>query len=205
MKKLFFYIWCFIGIIQVSASAQIKVMLFGDSLMAGYGLTQNYHLDKILEKKFTNQQVKFINAGVSGDTTKGGLERLGWSLNDNPDVVILGLGANDMLRGINPDTTKKNLDLMIQKIKEQNIAIILTGMLSPPSYGAQFSKKFNNIYPDLARKYKVTLYPFLLEGVALKPELNLKDGKHPNIEGVKIIAQNLYPYILKEIENLKGL
>ena len=110
-----------------------------------------------------------------------------------------------MLRGINPDTTKKNLDLMIQKIKEQNIAIILTGMLSPPSYGAQFSKKFNNIYPDLARKYKVTLYPFLLEGVALKPELNLKDGKHPNIEGVKIIAQNLYPYILKEIENLKGL
>ena len=180
-------------------------MLFGDSLMAGYGLTQNYHLDKILEKKFTNQQVKFINAGVSGDTTKGGLERLGWSLNDNPDVVILGLGANDMLRGINPDTTKKNLDLMIQKIKEQNIAIILTGMLSPPSYGAQFSKKFNNIYPDLARKYKVTLYPFLLEGVALKPELNLKDGKHPNIEGVKIIAQNLYPYILKEIENLKGL
>ena len=113
-------------------------MLFGDSLMAGYGLTQNYHLDKILEKKFTNQQVKFINAGVSGDTTKGGLERLGWSLNDNPDVVILGLGANDMLRGINPDTTKKNLDLMIQKIKEQNIAIILTGMLSPPSYGAQF-------------------------------------------------------------------
>jgi len=92
-----------------------------------------------------------------------------------------------------------------EKIKEQNITIILTGMLSPPSYGAQFSKKFNNIYPDLARKYKVTLYPFLLEGVALKPELNLKDGKHPNIEGVKIIAQNLYPYILKEIENLKGL
>ena len=158
MKKLFFYIWCFIGIIQVSASAQIKVMLFGDSLMAGYGLTQNYHLDKVLHKKFQAQNIKFINASVSGDTTKGGLDRLDWSLNDRPDLVILGLGANDMLRGINPDITRKNIDLMIQKIRNKNIKVILTGMLAQQSYGAQFSNKFNSIYPDLAKKYKITLY-----------------------------------------------
>jgi len=201
MKKLFFYIWCFIGIIQVSASAQIKVMLFGDSLIAGYGLTQNYHLDKVLQKKFQAQNIKFINASVSGDTTKGGLDRLEWSLNDRPDLVILGLGANDMLRGINPDITRKNIDLMIQKIRNKNIKVILTGMLAQQSYGAQFSNKFNSIYPDLAKKYKITLYPFLLEGVALKPELNLEDQKHPNAEGVKIIADKIYPVIKKELFN----
>jgi acyl-CoA thioesterase-1 len=201
MKKLFFYIWCFIGIIQVSASAQIKVMLFGDSLMAGYGLTQNYHLDKVLQKKFQEQNIKFINASVSGDTTKGGLDRLDWSLNDRPDLVILGLGANDMLRGINPDITRKNLDLMIQKIRNKNIKVILTGMLALQSYGRQFSNKFNSIYPDLAKKYNITLYPFLLEGVALKPELNLEDQKHPNTKGVEIIAEKIYPIIKNELFN----
>ena len=201
MKKLFFYIWCFIGIIQVSASAQIKVMLFGDSLMAGYGLTQNYHLDKVLQKKFQTQNIKFINASVSGDTAKGGLDRLDWSMNDRPDLVILGLGANDMLRGINPDITRKNIDLMIQKIRNKNIKVILTGMLAQQSYGAQFSNKFNSIYPDLAKKYKITLYPFLLEGVALNPELNLEDQKHPNAKGVKIIADKIYPVIKKELFN----
>lgn len=105
-------------------------MLFGDSLMAGYGLTQNYHLDKVLQKKFQAQNIKFINASVSGDTTKGGLDRLDWSLNDRPDLVILGLGANDMLRGINPDITRKNINLMIQKIRNKNIKVILTGMLA---------------------------------------------------------------------------
>ena len=176
-------------------------MLFGDSLMAGYGLTQNYHLDKVLQKKFQAQNIKFINASVSGDTTKGGLDRLDWSLNDRPDLVILGLGANDMLRGINPDITRKNIDLMIQKIRNKNIKVILTGMLAQQSYGAQFSNKFNSIYPDLAKKYKITLYPFLLEGVALKPELNLEDQKHTNAKGVKIIADKIYPVIKKELFN----
>ena len=176
-------------------------MLFGDSLMAGYGLTQNYHLDKVLQKKFQAQNIKFINASVSGDTAKGGLDRLDWSMNDRPDLVILGLGANDMLRGINPDITRKNIDLMIQKIRNKNIKVILTGMLAQQSYGAQFSNKFNSIYPDLAKKYKITLYPFLLEGVALNPELNLEDQKHPNAKGVKIIADKIYPVIKKELFN----
>jgi len=199
MRKSVFYIWFFVLILQVSVKAETKVMLFGDSLMAGYGLTQNHHLDKVLKSKFKDKNIKFINASVSGDTTKGGLDRLDWSLSDNPNLVILGLGANDMLRGINPDTTKQNLDRMLKKITDKNIKVILAGMLAQESYGKNFTDKFNSMYPSLAKKYNITLYPFLLEGVALNPKLNLDDGKHPNIEGVKIIADKLYPIIAKEL------
>ena len=199
MRKSVFYIWFFVLILQVSVKAETKVMLFGDSLMAGYGLTNNHHLDKVLKSKFKDPNIKFINASVSGDTTKGGLDRLDWSLSDNPNLVILGLGANDMLRGINPDTTKQNLDKMLKKITDKNIKVILAGMLAQESYGKNFTDKFNGMYPLLAKKYDVTLYPFLLEGVALNPKLNLDDGKHPNIEGVKIIADKLYPIIAKEL------
>jgi acyl-CoA thioesterase-1 len=199
MRKSVFYIWFFVLILQVSVKAETKVMLFGDSLMAGYGLTQNHHLDKVLKSKFKDKNIKFINASVSGDTTKGGLDRLSWSLSDNPNLVILGLGANDMLRGINPDTTKQNLDKMLKKITDKNIKVILAGMLAQESYGKNFTDKFNSMYPSLANKYNITLYPFLLEGVALNPKLNLDDGKHPNIEGVKIIADKLYPIIAREL------
>jgi acyl-CoA thioesterase-1 len=199
MKKLVFYIWCLLCIIQVSAEAKTKVMLFGDSLMAGYGLTQNHHLDKVLQKKFEGQNITFINASVSGDTTKGGLDRLDWSLGDKPDLIFLCLGANDMLRGINPKVTRDNLDMMIQKIKSKNIKIILAGMMAQESYGVNYAKQFNSIYPDLSKKYKIKLYPFLLDGVALNPELNLDDGKHPNIKGVQVIAKNIFPIIQDEI------
>ncbi|RZO90096.1 MAG: arylesterase [alpha proteobacterium HIMB114] len=201
MRKLVFYIWCLLCIIQVSAEAKTKVMLFGDSLMAGYGLTQNHHLDKILQKKFGDRNITFINASVSGDTTKGGLERIDWSLGDKPDLIFLCLGANDMLRGINPKVTRDNLDMMIRKIKNKNIKIILAGMVAQKSYGKSYAKEFNSIYPDLSKKHKIKLYPFLLDGVALKPELNLDDGKHPNIKGVEIIAKNIFPIIQNEIFN----
>jgi acyl-CoA thioesterase-1 len=201
MRKLVFYIWCLLCIIQVSAEAKTKVMLFGDSLMAGYGLTQNHHLDKVLQKKFKGQNITFINASVSGDTTKGGLDRLDWSLGDKPDLIFLCLGANDMLRGINPKVTRDNLDMMIKKIKSKNIKIILAGMMAQESYGVNYAKQFNSIYPDLSKKYKIKLYPFLLEGVALNPELNLDDGKHPNIKGVQVIAKNIFPIIQDEILN----
>ena len=174
-------------------------MLFGDSLMAGYGLTQNHHLDKVLQKKFEGQNITFINASVSGDTTKGGLDRLDWSLGDKPDLIFLCLGANDMLRGINPKVTRDNLDMMIQKIKSKNIKIILAGMMAQESYGTSYAKQFNSIYPDLSKKHKIKLYPFLLDGVALNPELNLDDGKHPNIKGVQVIAKNIFPIIQDEI------
>jgi acyl-CoA thioesterase-1 len=199
MRKLIFYIWCLASIIQVSAEAKTKVMLFGDSLMAGYGLTQNHHLDKVLQKKFEGQNITFINASVSGDTTKGGLDRLDWSLGDKPDLIFLCLGANDMLRGINPKVTRDNLDMMIQKIKSKNIKIILAGMMAQESYGVNYAKQFNSIYPDLSKKYKIKLYPFLLDGVALNPELNLDDGKHPNTKGVQVIAKNIFPIIQDEI------
>lgn len=191
----------FVLILQVSANAEVKVMLYGDSLMAGYGLTQNYHLDKVLKRKFKDKNITFVNASVSGDTTKGGLDRLDWSLSDKPDLIILGLGANDMLRGINPDVSKKNLDLMLKKITSKNIKVILTGMLAQESYGVNFTKKFNDMYSDLSEKYQVKLYPFLLDGVALNPKLNLDDGKHPNIKGVEIIANNLRPLISNELFN----
>ena len=113
-----------VSIIQVTAEAKIKVTLFGDSLMAGYGLTRNHHLDKVLQKKFDEQNIIFINASVSGDTSKGGLDRLDWSLDDKPNLIFLCLGANDMLRGINPDVTRDNLEMIIQKIKQKNIKII---------------------------------------------------------------------------------
>ena len=199
MRKLVFYIWCLVSIIQVSAEAKIKVMLYGDSLMAGYGLTQNYHLDRVLQKKFKGQDIIFINASVSGDTSKGGLDRLDWSLGDKPDLIFLCLGANDMLRGINPGVTLDNLDMIIQKIKHKNIKIILAGMRAQESYGVSYTKQFNSIFPELSKKYKITLYPFLLEGVALKPKMNLPDGKHPNIIGVKEIANRIYPVIKEEI------
>jgi len=199
MRKLIFYIWCLVSIIQVSAEAKIKVMLFGDSLMAGYGLTQNHHLDKVLQKKFKGQNIVFINASVSGDTTKGGLDRLDWSLGEMPDIIFLCLGANDMLRGINPGVTRDNLEMIIKKIKVKNIKIILAGMMAQESYGVIYTKKFNSIYPELSKKYKITLYPFLLEGVALKPKMNLPDGKHPNIMGVQEIANRIYPVIKKEV------
>ena len=188
-----------VSIIQVSAEAKIKVILFGDSLMAGYGLTQNHHLDKVLQKKFEGQNIIFINASVSGDTSRGGLDRLDWSISDKPDLIFLCLGANDMLRGINPGVTRDNLEMIIKKIKDKNIKIILAGMVAQESYGVSFTKQFNSIYPELSKKYKITLYPFLLEGVALKPEMNLPDGKHPNIIGVREIANRIYPIINKEI------
>ena len=188
-----------VSIIQVSAEAKIKVILFGDSLMAGYGLTRNHHLDKVLQKKFDEQNIIFINASVSGDTSKGGLDRLDWSLDDKPNLIFLCLGANDMLRGINPDVTRDNLEMIIQKIKQKNIKIIIAGMMAQESYGISYRKKFNSIYPELSKKYKITLYPFLLEGVALKPKMNLPDGKHPNIGGIEEIANRIYPIIKSEV------
>lgn len=188
-----------VNIIQVSAEAKIKVILFGDSLMAGYGLTRNHHLDKVLQKKFDEQNIIFINASVSGDTSKGGLDRLDWSLDDKPNLIFLCLGANDMLRGINPDVTRDNLEMIIKKIKQKKIKIIIAGMMAQESYGISYRKKFNSIYPELSKKYKITLYPFLLEGVALKPKMNLPDGKHPNIAGIEEIANRIYPIIKSEV------
>ena len=188
---------------SLSTQAQdFKIILFGDSLMAGYGLDSSNHLDRLLKEDLLklNFQSTVVNSSVSGDTTSGGLNRLNWSLQDDYDLFILGLGANDMLRGINPEVTKNNLINIIKAVLDKNIPILLTGMRAPSSYGKAYQKSFNEIYSNLVKEFEISYYPFLLEGVALNPELNQADGKHPNIKGVKIISQNL----AKKINNLKN-
>ena len=162
--------------------------------MSGYGLDEEFHLSTVLEKSLRDKgfDVDVINASVSGDTTIGGLNRLSWLLErKNIDIVILCLGANDMLRGIRPSIIEQNLSNMIKKLKEKNINILLAGMLAQESLGKEYKNNFDRIYPELAKKFKISFLPFLLEGIALNPEYNLNDGKHPNFKGVKLISRNL--------------
>ena len=169
--------------------------------MAGYGLEQDFHLSTILEKSLKEKgfDVNIINASVSGDTTSGGLNRLNWLLeNNNIDIVVLCLGANDMLRGIRPAAIKQNLNKIIEILQDKNINILLAGMLAQETLGKEYKTKFDIIYPELAKKFKISFLPFLLDGVALDPKLNLNDGKHPNSKGVNLISQNLE----KELINL---
>jgi len=181
-------------LLSINVNAVENVILFGDSLMAGYGLPQGEHLSIVLQNKLVNNgyNIKIINGSVSGSTSAGGLNRVEWSLSEpNIDLMILGLGANDMLRGISPTETEKNLEKIIQILKQKNIDVILAGMIAPTTHGFNYKKKFDNIYPSLAKKYDLDLIPFLLEGVVLKPELNQDDGMHPNAKGTRIISDTL--------------
>ena len=167
--------------------------------MAGHGLSKKYHLSSILENNLINKghKVKVVNASVSGDTSAGGLNRINWTLSEKDiDFLILGLGANDMLRGIQPKETKNNLDKIIKLTLNKNIKIILAGMIAPNSYGQNYKKKFDELYKSLSDKYNLSFIPFLLEGVALNPDLNLEDGMHPNQEGVKIISNTIEEKII---------
>ncbi len=162
--------------------------------MSGYGLDEEFHLSTILENnlKLKGFDVTVINASVSGDTTSGGLNRLKWLLEKkDSDIAIVCLGANDMLRGIKPNLIKQNLNKIMEILKEQNVTVLLAGMLAQETFGKEYKKKFDKIYPELAKKFNVAFLPFLLDGVALNPELNLKDGKHPNHKGIKLISKNL--------------
>ena len=188
-----------IFLIHINASAIEKVLLFGDSLMSGYGLSKDDHLSLVLEDKFLQDglDIDFINASVSGDTSSGGLNRAEWSLSeDEIDLVILGLGANDMLRGIQPNVTEKNLGQIIQIAKDKEIKVILAGMIAPTSHGFIYKKKFDSIFPKLSKKFEIPLIPFLLEGVALNPNLNQQDGIHPNKKGVVIISDTIKKSII---------
>ena len=199
MKKIIFIVVLLVYPILTQAQ-DLKIILFGDSLMAGYGLDPSNHLDRLLEKDLLDQGIvsQITNASVSGDTSNGGLNRLSWSLQDDYDLFILGLGANDMLRGIPPKTTKSNLEEIIKIVQKKNISILLTGMQAPSSYGQDYQSSFNSIYPQLANEYEIFLYPFLLEGVALDPVLNQSDGKHPNWQGIALISKK----IAEKIKNI---
>ncbi|WP_439626535.1 arylesterase [Shinella sp.] len=173
----------------------VKLVGFGDSLMAGYQLPAAdafpVKLQAALREK--GYEVEIANAGVSGDTSSGGLARLDWSIPDGTKGVILELGANDALRGIAPEETEKNLDAMLTRLKERGIAVLLAGMMAPPNMGPEYGERFNGIYQRLAQKHGATLYPFFLDGVVTKANLQLEDGMHPNTEGVDVMVQTMLP------------
>lgn len=178
-----------------AASRPITILAFGDSLTAGYGVKPSEsfpaQLQMALEAK--GHKVSVVNAGVSGDTTSGGLERLDWALNPKPDAVIMELGANDALRGLDPKVPRENLDKMLADLKAKGIPVLLTGMKAPNNWGDDYAKAFDAIFPDLAAKYGIPLYPFFLEGVALDPSLTQPDGLHPTGKGVAQIVKRILP------------
>ena len=180
---------------------QVRIVGFGDSLMAGYLLPSNFAFPQQLEKALNDKgyEVSIENAGVSGDTTTGGLARIDWSIPDDTNLVILELGANDALRGISPDITEKNLDEMLARLKARGISVILAGMMAPPNMGKDYADKFDPIYPKLAQKYGVPLYPFFLEGVATQKALLLEDGMHPNEKGVETMVSHFMPTIEQKL------
>lgn len=182
----------------------INIVGFGDSLMAGYELAPSdafpVQLEAALREK--GHDVSIANAGVSGDTSTGGLARLDWSVPDDTHAVLLELGANDALRGISPQETQRNIDEMITRLKDRGIAVLLVGILAPPNMGDDYGDKFNRIYADLAAQHDVPLYPFFLDGVALQPELDIGDGMHPNAKGVAVMVSRFLPFAEDLISNM---
>jgi len=202
MNKSFIIKIIVLCLVTIKVYAIEKVVLFGDSLMAGYGLSNEHHLSVVLKESLIADgfNIEVINGSVSGSTSSGGLNRAEWTLSESDvDLMILGLGANDMLRGINPKETKKNLEQIIKIAQDKSIEVVLAGLIAPTSHGFKYKKNFDKIYPDLSKKYKLTLIPFLLEGVALKPEYNLSDGIHPNEKGTIIISNTLKKAILNKL------
>ena len=181
--------------VATARAEPVKLVGFGDSLMAGYQLPASDAFPVKLEAALREKgyEVEIANAGVSGDTTSGGLARLDWSIPDGTKGVILELGANDALRGIPPEETEKNLDAMLARLKERGIAVLLAGMIAPPNMGLEYGERFNGIYQRLADKHGATLYPFFLEGVVTKANLQLDDGMHPNTEGVDVMVSTMLP------------
>ena len=184
----------------------IKLVALGDSLTAGYNLPQSAAFPTVLEAalRARGHAVEVANAGVSGDTASGGLERLDWSVPDGTDGVILELGANDMLRGTNPDITRRALDTIITRLKARNIPVMLAGMYAARNLGPDYVKRFDAIYPDLAQKHGLVLYPFFLEGVAGQARLALPDGLHPSAEGVRVVVERILPAVESFLARLKS-
>lgn len=182
------------------ADARKKVLFFGDSLTAGFGLAQEQSFPSLLQARIDSLQLPYecVNAGVSGETSAGGLARVEWVLSHYPiEVFVLELGANDGLRGIDPASTAQNLQGIIDKVREQNpqAQIILAGMLAPPNMGKEYTQRFGQMYRELAQKNKLALIPFLLDKVAGNPALNQADGIHPTADGARIVAENVWTYL----------
>lgn len=175
----------------------LRLVVLGDSLTAGYGLPQEAAFPVVLEKalKAKGYHVEIANAGVSGDTSSGGLDRLDWSVPDGTDGVIVELGANDMLRGLDPSVTRKSIEAIVERLKARNIPVMLAGMYASRNLGQDYIQKFDTIYSDIAKKHDLVLYPFFLDGVAGERSFNLPDGLHPTVKGVEIIVDRILPTV----------
>jgi len=184
-------------------SEPIKLAILGDSLAAGYGLTPAQAFPNRLQAalKDKGRNVTVINHGVSGDTTMGGLERIDWMLADKPDIVMVELGGNDMLRALDPAATERNLDAIVDKLKQAGTTVWLVGMMAPRNFGPEYVKQFDEIYKKIADKHGVPLYPFFLDGVAQDPALNQPDGIHPNAKGVDVIVKRILPFVTKNLDD----
>lgn len=198
-----FAVWSFQT--GLAYSNQIKIIMLGDSLTAGYGIEKTASYPSILQEKLSkgNKSVEIINAGISGSTTASASSRLEWLLKANPTHLFLALGANDGLRGFKLDTTKKNLADAIQLAIQKKVKVLLVGMKIPPNYGVKYTMEFEQLYKDLAKKFSIPLLPFLLEGVAGERSLNIPDGIHPNEKGHQIIADNVEIFLKRNIKTLK--
>lgn len=207
MTKLLALFACLLAAVSSAADAAdrpLRIIAFGDSLTAGYGLPASASFPAQLQKALetTGRKIVIENAGVSGDTTQAGLDRLDWSIGDGIDGVIVELGANDALRGLDPAQTRSALDQIIVRLKARKIPVMLAGMRAPPNMGADFQQRFDSIFPDLAREHGLILYPFFLDGVAGRRELNQNDGIHPTADGIKLIVERILPSVERFIASL---
>ncbi|MDB5648937.1 MAG: hypothetical protein JWL62_457 [Hyphomicrobiales bacterium] len=190
----------------LAAAEPLQVVVLGDSLSAGYLLPQDAAFPTVLEQalRASGMNVEIANAGVSGDTARGGLERLDWAVPNGTRAVIVELGANDMLRGTDPAQTRDALDKIVTRLQARGIKVMIAGMLASPSLGRDYGDKFNAIYPALAKKHNVPLYPFFLEGIAGNPALNLDDGMHPNRKGVEAVVREILPAVKSFLAGAAG-
>ncbi len=188
-------------------STPVKIAVLGDSLAAGYGIKPDQAFPVRLEAalKAQGRNVTILNQGVSGDTTAGGLDRIDWMLADKPDIVLVELGGNDALRGIDPATTEKNLAAIVEKLQAAHVTVWLAGMMAPRNLGSDYVTAFDGLYKRIADKYKVPLYPFILDGVAQDPALNQTDGLHPNPKGAQIVADRLLPFVTKNLDDAQAV
>lgn len=191
---------------SVADDSNKRITVLGDSLVAGYGLAPGLSFPDRLEAALQDAgyNIAVVNAGLSGDTTAGGLARLEWSLADDPIAVIIVLGGNDMLRGLDPAATRTNLNAIITQMKRRKVTVMLAGMLASRNLGPEYVAAFDGLYPALAEKHSIYLYPFFLEGVALDPALNLSDGLHPNADGVEEIVRRILPFVTDMLEHVAG-
>lgn len=201
---IFLVLWLFAfgRLISADATPVQKILVLGDSLASGYGLLADQSFPARLEVRLRSigQDVRVLNGGVSGDTSAGGRARLNWALADKPHFVIIELGANDGLRGLDPVAMQDNLEDIIVRLKAVGIGVLLTGMRAPPNIGPNYGRNFNSVFADLAQKHEVPLYPFFLEGVAAMPNLNQRDGIHPNSRGVSVIVDRIMPFVVRLLE-----